>query len=75
MSNPTFDTVQALIREHGPEAAERILSKPPTIRHCKPARARGCCDWNVYSAQPSSGPGVVTCTGGQYSHPVFGARD
>ena len=52
MSNPSFDRVQALIREHGHDAAERILSNPPTIRHCKPGRAADAFDWNLYTAQP-----------------------
>jgi hypothetical protein len=74
MSNPTFETVQALIRKHGPDAAERILRTPPTIRHCAPGVARGVCDWNDYTARPMVGPGVAVCLGGQYTRPVFGGR-
>ncbi len=59
MSNPTFDRVQALIREHGPEEAERILREPPTIRHCKPGRAADPFDWNVYTAQPIEAANVL----------------
>lgn len=60
---PDFDEIQALIAEHGPELAERILRG--AVRHtvCPPRPARGACTLNRYTAQPRDG-GLSTATGG-----------
>lgn len=61
--SPDFDSIQALIRAMGPDAAMRALRG--AVRHtvCPPRAARHVCALNTYTAQPRD-HAVSTATGG-----------